>query len=192
MPVLPWLRLGALPAAQWVVLPPLVMGLASSYRLHLSAEDDTGCQTQRDDHQLHPRLPGDQDHARRDCGDGGAGRVGTELAAHAEHRLSDNDQRNELEAVYGCVTGRAGDRRQERGEGEHEYGRRQSKAEKSGKPAGPPGMHQTQAESKLTARGPREELAQRKQTGELGLAEPRPLVDELPTKVAQVGDRAAE
>jgi hypothetical protein len=29
MPVLPWLGLGALPAAQWVVLPPLVTKLAS-------------------------------------------------------------------------------------------------------------------------------------------------------------------
>jgi len=29
MPVVPWLGLGVLPAAQWVVLPPVVMGLAS-------------------------------------------------------------------------------------------------------------------------------------------------------------------
>ncbi|BBP99931.1 hypothetical protein BSFA1_50600 [Burkholderia sp. SFA1] len=77
-------------------------------------------------------------------------------------------------------------------ESEQQQDRGQREPAPGGKSAEPPGPEQADGESNLAAGGSRKELTQPDQVREPLVVEPSATLDELPAKVADMSDRAAE
>ena len=121
------------------------------------------------------------------------GTVGREVPGHAQHRLGDDRDRDELEAVQEPVARRAFQRALSIGEQ-----RSCAIADGSVNPAQaarPPsrsGAHEPDREAGLAAGRPRQELPERDDIGISALVEPRPPHDELAAEVAEMRDWPAE
>jgi hypothetical protein len=82
--------------------------------------------------------------------------------------------------------------RQHSGEGSHQERRRRRESQESGQRSRPASPQHPQSEAQLTARRPRQQLAQRKQLCIGLLAQPPAPLDQLAVKVPEVRDRTAE
>ena len=102
---------------------------------------------------------GDQDEGEN-C-DRRARPVGREALRHAEHRLRDDGDRDQLEAVQQPLARRAVQRARAIGEERHRDRRRQGEAGPGRERAEIAGAHEADGEPDLAARGPRQELAER-------------------------------
>lgn len=89
-------------------------------RLHATAQGKAGRSSRCNDRELDPRVTSNERRHRGERGDRRTLLVGTELLRHAEYSLCDNGERDDLQAVDRCVADRAGDARQQRGEGEQQ------------------------------------------------------------------------
>src|SRR6516165_4870033 len=119
-------------------------------------------------------------------------KVGSEAARHAPHRLRDNGDGDELEAMQQSVSDRPGQRAGAVGEEHHQDRRRQGEAGPSSQRPAIAGADQPDGESGLAGRWARQELAQRDQIDEGLLAQPTAANDKLLAEIADMRDRTAE
>lgn len=118
--------------------------------------------------------------------------IGAEGLRHAQHRLSDDRHRGELEArepagIEGTAKEEDAITRRDHGDG-----RGSREAEPGGERASVAGPHQAEAHADLAAGGPRQKLAQRDEIGIGGVVQPAAAHDEGLAEIAEMGDRPAE
>ena len=101
-------------------------------------------------------------------------------------------QRHELQAMNGRLSNRPGQLRQEGREGEQQERGRQGEGEEGGERAQPAGAEQAEAEPKLAAGRPGQELAKGKELAEVIVVQPFAFGDDLVPEVRKMGDGAPE
>jgi hypothetical protein len=118
--------------------------------------------------------------------------VGTQGSRHAPHRLRDDRDRDELEAVQESNSGRSFEQARPASEQHQRDGRRQRESQPRGDTSRQSGAKQADRESDLAARGAGQELAQAHEVCIRVLVEPAPLHDEFIAEVTEMSDGTAE
>ena len=140
-------------------------------------------------------APNRRQRQRDDCRhdrERGAWTIRRERTGHAEHRLRDDRNRSDLEAMQPARACGVAERVDAVAEQDHGDRRRQRESYPGCQGAGVTRAQQPDGDADLARSRPRQELAKGDEIGVAAVVEPTPPDDELVAKIAEMRDRSAE